>query len=42
MPDPRQRSRAYEDIGGYHGFDNFDSYPQTLTEKQLDARWSRR
>lgn len=40
-PDPRVRAQAYRDVGGYHGFDNFDSYPLELTETQLDARWGR-
>ena len=40
--DPKQRAAAYVDIAGYHGWENFDSYPQELTETELDARWSKR
>lgn len=31
---------AYESVAGYHGWENFDSYPIELTEFQLDMRWS--
>lgn len=31
---------AYESIGGYHGYENLDGYPQSLTETQLNKRWS--
>jgi len=31
-----ERAWAYEAIGGYHGFDNLDSYPRTLTEEEWD------
>lgn len=37
--DPRERANAYGIVAGYHGWDNFDSYPLKLTEKQLDERW---
>jgi len=33
------RAWAYESIGGHHGFDNFDSYPETWSEKQMEERW---
>lgn len=33
-----KRFNAYYDIGSYHGFDNFDSYPLDLSEKELDKR----
>lgn len=32
------RACAYEAIGGYHGFDNFDSYPLDLSEEEWDER----
>lgn len=34
------RAGAYEAIGSYHGFENLDSYPQTMPESKLNARWS--
>ena len=37
--DLRDRAEAYEIIGGYHGFDNFDSYPLTLSVAGLNKRW---
>jgi len=40
--DPKQRARAYEDIAGYHGWENFDSYPQDMSEDELNARWAKR
>jgi hypothetical protein len=30
-PDPGTRAEAYEAIGGYHGFINFDQYPRNCT-----------
>ena len=38
--DPKRRFSAYEAIAGYHGLENFDSYPIELTEDELDERWS--
>jgi len=38
--DPRERSRAYEDIGGHYGFDNFDSYPLVMGYKEFEHYWS--
>lgn len=35
---PVARFWAYYDIGSHHGFDNLDSYPLTLTEKELEKR----
>ena len=35
---PEVRFWAYHDVGGHWGFDNFDSYPLTLTEKELEKR----
>lgn len=37
--DLTQRANGYETISGYYGPENFDSYPQNLTEKQLAKRW---
>lgn len=37
--DPKQRAWAYESIGSYHGFMNFDSYPRTWSEEEMDKRW---
>lgn len=37
--DPSTRAMVYEAIGGYHGYDNFDSYPQTWSEKKFDKEW---
>lgn len=36
---PSTRSGAYESIGGYHGFMNFDQYPETWSEKKMDKDW---
>ena len=37
--DPVERARVYEDIGSHLGFNNLDSYPTEMTEKQLERRW---
>jgi hypothetical protein len=37
--DPKDLANAYETIGGYHGYDNFDSSPLNLTENKLNQRW---
>lgn len=37
--DPIQRAHAYRAIGDYHGFDNLDSYPLTLTRAEAEARY---
>lgn len=37
--DVRRRAAAYENIGRYHGFLNFDEQPRILTESQLNKRW---
>lgn len=34
---PVERSQAYEAIGNYFGFDNFDSYPVRMTEDEVNA-----
>jgi hypothetical protein len=39
--DPKHLMWVYEAIGGYHGFDNLDSYPLALTADEIDARWDR-
>ena len=39
--DPGDLASAYLDIGNYHGFANFDSYPQGWTESEFDA-WPER
>lgn len=36
--DPRRLASAYEAIGGYRGYENFDSYPQEWTEHEF-AEW---
>lgn len=36
--DAPTRACAYEAIGGYHGFDNFDQYPDTWSEYNF-ATW---
>ena len=38
--DPSRRARAYEDIGGHFGFDNFDSYPLVMGYKEFEHYWS--
>jgi hypothetical protein len=38
--DPKVRAGAYDAVGGYHGFDNFDSEPLFINEPELDKRWS--
>jgi hypothetical protein len=38
--DPMRRFRAYEAIGGYHGYHNLDDYPRKLHGDQLD-NWLR-
>jgi len=30
---------AHEAIGSHHGYDNFDSYPDTWTEDEMNAKW---
>ena len=39
--DPARLASAYEDIGGYHGFDNFDSYPEEWSAHEF-AEWPER
>jgi hypothetical protein len=37
--DPKIRAGAYNAIGGYHGFANFDDDPLELDEPDLNKRW---
>jgi len=32
-------ARAYQYIGEYHGWDNFDSYPETMTQAEVKRRY---
>lgn len=34
--DPNRLARVYQDIGGYFGYENFDSYPDLVSSKK---RW---
>lgn len=34
--DPSERARAYESIAAHFGWENFDSYPLTISTKQAD------
>ncbi len=36
--DPLERAEAYRAIGDYHGWDNFDSDPLTLTRAEAETR----
>ena len=38
--DPRRLANAFEAIEGYHGLDNFDSYPSTYTRAEIVRRYS--
>jgi hypothetical protein len=37
---PVERAHGYEAIGSYHGFENLDSYPLTLTEDEARKRYA--
>lgn len=37
--DPCRRANAYRDIFDYHGWDNADSYPVTLTYEEAKAKY---
>jgi hypothetical protein len=39
--DPGTRAEAYEAICSHFGYHEFDSYPLTLSEDELNARWSK-
>lgn len=41
-PDPRARAFAYQAVGEYHGMENLDSYPLTLTRKEVEKRYQRK
>lgn len=38
---PVERAMFYEQVGRHHGFENLDSYPVTLTRKEMEERWSK-
>jgi hypothetical protein len=38
--DPMRRAHVYVDMIGYHGPDNFDSYPVTMTEDEAYAQYA--
>jgi hypothetical protein len=33
------RARAYQAVGDYHGFDNLDNYPLTMTRREVKKRY---
>jgi hypothetical protein len=37
--DPVKLALAYEILGGYHGFENLDSDPLSLTQEQVEKRY---
>lgn len=37
--DPLELARAYEILGGYHGFENLDSDPLSLTHEQVEKQF---
>ena len=37
--DALKRAVAYRPVGDYHGFDNLDSYPLTMTHQEVKARY---
>lgn len=38
--DPKSRAWAYQCVYDYHGWDNGDSYPLTLTRKEVETRYA--
>lgn len=38
--DPVDRAIVYRAIGDYYGFENLDSYPLTLTEREVSERYA--
>lgn len=36
---PRDLMNAYLDMGGYWGFENFDGYPRTMSEEEVEDYW---
>ena len=37
---PVERAHGYRAVGEYHGFDNLDSYPNTYTKAEIEARYT--
>jgi hypothetical protein len=37
--DVMQRVSFYEDVAGYYGWENLDSYPFKITARELEQRW---
>jgi hypothetical protein len=37
--DPVERAEAYLRVADYHGYENFDSYPLTLTRAEVEERY---
>ena len=37
--DALKRAAAYRAVGDYHGFENLDSYPLTMTRQEVKARY---
>lgn len=37
--DPIERAWAWREVGDYHGYDELDSYPLTLTRAEVEARY---
>ena len=37
--DALKRAAAYRAVGDYHGFDNLDDYPLTMTRREVKARY---
>jgi hypothetical protein len=38
--DPLKRAEAYRAVGDYHGWENLDSYPLTLTREEVETRYT--
>lgn len=39
-PNPLRRAEAWRAVGEFHGFDNLDSYPLTLTMAEVEKRYN--
>ncbi len=37
--EPKERAEAYRTVGDYHGWDNLDSYPLTLSRAEAEERY---
>ena len=37
--DALKRAAAYRAVGDYHGFENLDSYPLTMTRREVKSRY---